>query len=203
MAGNFSKNLSVTSPVKLPFRNLPLATLLFPFLEDFVLREATPTGGHDKRPITLEGFDPFSIRGDYDFIPGTFEIKGNLCKGMFDVTSIARPARPNDCIGFPDCDRYHKFFGDLCVHPPDPDLLMVREIRMSKPDTWWLFTPVNAGSYSPARFWFLLNYKEKKMFKEGDMANGLVWDDSWDQKNWRRYKLRKSARIAGRAYPWK
>ena len=33
------------------------------------------------------------------------------------------------------------------------------------------------------------------MFKGPDMANGMIWDDLWDENNWHRYKLRKSARI--------
>jgi hypothetical protein len=131
-----------------------------------------------------------------------FEIEGEFNRRRFDVTSIARPASPNDCHGFPKFDRYHRYVGDLCLNPPDPDLLMVREICMSKPDTWWLFTPMDARFQCTVTDWFLLNYKEK-MFIGEDMANGLVWNDSWDENNWRRYKLRKSARNDRWANPLK
>src|SRR5277367_232468 len=196
MVGNFSENLCVNPPFGVLFPSIRLATLLIPFLEEWILQHATSTQPNHKRPITLKGVDPregCNIPRKYDFMPGSFEFKGNNTR-ILDGTSIARPARLEDCHAFPNCDRYHQYSPYVCVCPPPPDFLMVREICKSKPDTWWLFTGMDSMFLDTSHVWFLVNYKEKKMFRGPDMANGMIWDDSWDENNWHRYKLRRSAR---------
>lgn len=69
-----------------------------------------------------------------------------------------------------------------CVYPPDPESLMSHEISSSEPDTWWLFTSMDLRFRDTVEIWFLVNYKEKKIFRYPDTRTGIIWDEA----NWRR-----------------
>lgn len=194
LAGNFMKNVSAFEqpPFHYIFFSRRVAVLTIPRIEEWVLQQVEATRNNHKWPITLEHCEDeadgnMALYAEFDFKPGEFEVEGNYLF-RFDVTSIARPARLSDCFRFPNCPRCNARDNSSCVNPP-PDLLMVREILSSKPgSTWWLFTRMRERFMDTQTRWFLVNWKEKKMFKSPDMTTGIIWDDSWDETNWRRYR---------------
>ena len=192
LAGDFMKDASAvrTPPFDYVFRLPQVAVLTIPRIEEWVLQQVRPIRVHQQLPITLSYYecnaDGHIVRsGELELMPGELQVAGNRLV-QFDVISIARPARLSDCYWFDICHRTR--YERLCVDPL-PDLLMVREILSSKPgSTWWLFTRTDARFTGTSHRWILVNWKEKKMFKYPDMTTGIIWDDSWDETNWRRYR---------------